>query len=370
MEEIQGNLHTVETGKATFRQDLKASEDNTVQYNVVEIDSKGREREITYNFSFADIDVNTVRSLTQKDVIIVQLLVKGKQKLVKVNTDGGDKISYSSQLQLLATDSKNGHQLESLLKIIIPIALADEEKRLSLSGYNEHMSWLVNNLFAVELPNKQIIQKASGDNISGKFTLDQTFNLKNKSRNKLVELNLGILNPNSLAYKINGDEFIIGMESRRGINGFRFFEDGEQKNYTNRIELYANSIVNGKDIFNVLKKLIPLAQKSFEDNQVDVSSTDKALLFLNSVISEVGTSEESLIQNLTITEQTTHFKVSENGRDESTEYIYQFNFADINVNNIDFDGQKNRLFVVLPTKKALNFIQKNKTQNWKTIERS
>ena len=36
------------------------------------------------------------------------------------------------------------------------------------------------------------------------------------------------------------------------------------------------------------------------------------------------------------------------------------NFADINGNNIDYDGQKDLLFITLPTKKSVNFIKKIK----------
>lgn len=355
---IQDNLQTVETGKVTFRQELKELEGTLVQYTEVQIDSKGREKETVYNFSFADIDENTVRALTKKDVIVIQLLSNNKQKLIQVLTDGGDKISYVNELQFLATDSENGRQLESLIKDLIPSAIAQDEKRLALSGYAEHITWLSENIGDVELPKKQIIQKNNISEVAGKLLLDQTFHAKNKSKNEFRELNLATLNPNSVSYRISGDEFIVTAETRRGIKGIRYVEDGTQKNYTSEVAFYANSIINGKDIYTVLKALIPLAEEFFEKKQVNVSTNEKALEFLNGAIAEVATGKESLTQSITIEDNVAQVELVETEPDKSTTSIYRFNFADINANNIDYDGDKDRLFVVLPTKKSVNFIQK------------
>ena len=203
IQRIQDNLQTVETGKATLRQELKELDDTLVQYTEVQVDSKGREKETIYTFSFADIDENTVRALTKKDVIVIQLLSNSKQKLIQVSTDGGDKISYANELQFLASDSENGRQLESSIKALIPSAIAQDEKRLALSGYRDHVVWLSENIGDVELPKKQIIQKNSIGEVDGKLLLDQTFNSKNKSKNELREFNLATLNPNSVGYRIS-----------------------------------------------------------------------------------------------------------------------------------------------------------------------
>ena len=73
-----------------------------------------------------------------------------------------------------------------------------------------------------------------------------------------------------------------------------------KKKYTNAIRLYAQSIVNGKDIYKVLKTVIPLAEETFENNRADVSSMAKSLKFLNSVTPEVSSARGSITQNLSI----------------------------------------------------------------------
>ncbi len=354
---VQDQLKPVATGKYTYRQEIKTIDEGMVQYLVVAVDSNGKETETLYHFSLADIDHNTVRSLTKKDVIVIQLLVSGKQKLIQVLKNGGDKVSYANELQLFATDSENGDVLESEIKSLIPKAVEAEEKRLSLSGYEAHKHWLTENIGDVELPGKQIIQKVSPGEIAGKLTVTQTVNAKNKSNGSLSEFNLATLNPNSVGYRISGDEFIIRAETRRAINGIRYFENDEQKNYKKELKIYANSISNGKDIYKVLKAIIPLAETAFEESAPDISTSDGALGYINSTIATVGAGEVTLSQNLSFQENGARFTLTETAPDKSTDYQYHFNFADLNANTIDYDGQKQRLFVTLPTKKKVNFIQ-------------
>lgn len=358
LDTLNNLIKTVESGKFTYRQYIKPIGEGLVQFSVTKVDSKGKESETVYNFSFADIDKNTVKAITRKDVIIVQLLVSGKQKLIQSITDGGDKVSYASGLEIYATDSENGNQLEKNIKHLIPMAIEQENNRLSLSGYEEHLNWLLENITDVELPKTEIIQKTSASkNAIGKLNLEQTLNTKGKSKNKLKIFNLSTLNPNSLSYKINGEEFIVSAGTRRNINGIRYFEDGEQKNYVDELAIYAKSISNGKDILKVLKAIIPLAIENFEQKKPNVSNTENALKYLTETISEISTSEETLSQNITITSNIATLKINEIKPNENTEFEYRFNLADINANNIDYLGQKNRLFITLPTKKSARFIQ-------------
>ena len=287
---ISSQLNTVETGKYSYRQELKPMAGILVQFIVVQVDSKGKESESMYEFSFADIDKNTVRSLTKKDVILVQLLVGGKQKLIKKTTNNGDKISYANTLQLYATNAENGTQLAKSIKECIPEAQKKENSRLSLKGYQDHINWLVENLGDIDLPKKQIVQKASTTDMAGKLILEQTFATKNKSENQKREFNLAILNPNSIRYQITGEEFTISVDTRRSINGIKLFVDGKQKNYSKNIKFQATSITNGKDISKVLKKSIPLAIEAFEKQHPQDFTNQTALAFLNKVISNVSAS--------------------------------------------------------------------------------
>ncbi len=355
---VKEQLNTVETAKVSFRQEIKEMEDGMVQFILTGTDTKGKEEESIYNFSFSDIDANTVRALTKKDVIVIQLLVAGKQKLIQLVTNSGDKISYLDKLTFMARDSENAKLLEERIKGVIPLYLSADEKRFSLNGYDAHINWLKANVSDIELPKKQIVQQLTTNEVAGKLIINQTINAKKSSKNQLRELNLAILNPNSVNYRISGDEFTIKAETRRRINGIRFEEDAHQKNFGNQITLYAKSVANGKEIYRVLKNLIPLAEHRFNASTPNITTETVALKTLNGFIKEVSATEEILTQNLTIDNNLGQLTQTETSPDKSIELISRFNFGDINENNIDYNGQKDRLYAIIPTKKSVSFIQK------------
>ncbi len=358
VDQVQDLLETVETGKHVYRQHLKLSSNGLLMYTLSQEDLKGKGSETTYHFSFSDIDINTVRSVTHKDLIKVQLLVSSKQKLIQVMSNGGDKISYTNALYFYAKNSNNGNDIEEAIKRLIPDAITLEEKRLSLTTYQDHLKWLLDHLKDIELPNKQITQKLEANTKhNGHVSFHLSTNAKNKSTSKVYEFNLATLNPNAVELKILGDELVISLALRRAIKGIKYIENGEQKNYIGTLKLYASSITNGKDLLNVFKAIIPLAKKAFNDQHPKITSISEIISFLNKSTSEISTGEQSLKQSLTLNKNVTTYRLIETHPDKTIDHQYLFNFADINANNIDFGTYKDRLFVDLAVKKQLKFIK-------------
>ena len=159
IEALSEELQTVQASKAEYAQSLKLNTTNYIDYTLTEVDSKGNAKETTYNFSFSDIDINTVRTVTKKDIIITQLLVSGKQKLIKKISNNGDKVSYVDNVFFFAKNIDNGRDLVEAIKKVIPVNQTLEENKLVLSGYKDHEAWLINHIQDVDFIKTQIIQK-------------------------------------------------------------------------------------------------------------------------------------------------------------------------------------------------------------------
>ena len=275
---ISEALQTVETSKVEYAQNLKLNTTNYVDYTLTEVDSKGNTEETTFNFSFSDIDINTVRTITKKDVILVQLIIKSKQKLIKKTSNNGDKVSYVDNASIYAKNIDNGRDLVEAIKKIIPINETLEKNKLALTNYKDHVDWLKSNIQNVDFTKNQIIQKidASASN-NGHIKLSTTINSKSKTATYDYEFNLATLNPNSLVFKISGDEFYIEASNRRNIKAVKAFKDGEQQNYTSKIRFYSGSIENAKDTYKVLKAIIPLAEKNIFKGQTQYGFNTKCL---------------------------------------------------------------------------------------------
>ncbi|KJD33848.1 hypothetical protein PK35_03635 [Tamlana nanhaiensis] len=357
VETVASSLQTVEAAKLEYSQSLKLQENNYVNYTLNALDAKGNTNEVVYNFSFADVDVNTVRSLTKKDVIIVQLLINSKQKLIKEISNNGDKISYTDNIAFFAKNIDNARDLVDAIKKIIPTNETLEKNKLALHSYQDHVNWLEKNVQDVDNIKTQIIQKIEGSTKNdGHIKLSATINSKSKTKTIDAEFNLATLNPNSLMYKISGEEFYIQVSNRRNIKAIKVFEDGVQQSYTNIIYFYCSSIENAKDLYKVLSESIPLAEKALEASKPNISSTTNAVSYLNKVIANISSNETSYTQSIE-GDCVSKIIVKETTPKGTTDNLYTFNFSDINTDNIDYDSSKTQLFVEINTRKKEKFIR-------------
>ncbi|MEW4923349.1 hypothetical protein [Algibacter sp. 2305UL17-15] len=364
---ISSSLETVEASKLEYSQDLKLTTTNYIDYRLTEVDTKGKSEETVYNFSFADIDINTVRTITKKDVILIQLLIKGKQKLIKETSNNGEKVTYTDNLSLYAKNIENGRVLVDAIKNVIPVNETLEKNKLALTTYSDHIDWLQKNIQDVETPKTQFIQKIeTGKLNNGHLKLSTTINSKSKTTTYDYEFNLATLNPNSLTFKINSDEFYIEASNRRNIKAIKEFKDGEQQNYTNKIRFYNSSIENAKDTYKVLKAAIPLAEKAFLKAKPNTASTPSAYKYINTAIQNVVTNEQTYTQHIK-GYCVSKITVKEANLKETVENVYSFNFSDINLDNIDYNSSKNQLYVEINTRKQakfIRFLENNELQNY------
>jgi len=350
---IQELLTSVDANKLTFNQELKTVSPGYYNYTVTEINNKGNEVETTYTFALADIDKNSVRYFTKKDVILIELSIKGKQKLIRRTTDEGSKINYIPSFTMYGLNADNGRDLESAIEDGIPEAIEVDKSSLVLSSYEEHLNWLEKNITDIDLPKHQIAQLFSKNAEKTAFvTLNQTVG----SKNERFEFNLALMNPNSVNYKISGDEFIIEVSSAKGVSGIKFYNDDIFKGYTDKVFLYANSLANGKHIYTVLKEIIPLAQTEFETYKQEINTLDTALEYLNTHTNAVKSDGRITMQKLALEEDIAFLSTKEEVSDKNEEHLYSFNLTDINQNGISFKNKKTRFYLILSTNKGEKYI--------------
>ncbi len=365
IKDIQKLLTTVAAKKPTYVQDLKTISPGYYEYSVIEMNDKGNEKEAIYSFSFADISSRLVRSFTKKDIILIELSVTGKQKLIKKSTDGGTKTTYLSGFTMYGLNADNGRTIEKTIKEVIPDAIELDKGYLSLHSYNDHLNWLKANISNVDSSKKQIEQYVTLDVTKpGFIALEQT----QGSKQKRMELNLSLLDPNSVKYKISGSEFGIEIKTKKGIKGIKYLEGTSIKGFQNNLIFYASSAVNGKNIYKVLKNSIPLAETQFNESKPDLESVSKALKYLNGHIAHITTADGTLEQHLELKNDMGHIIIQEVKGDKSDAYEYNFDLADINRSTLTCNSKKDKLFIELNTtnkgQNFINFIKNGELQNY------
>jgi len=369
--EITSNLHSVENNKNEVVQTIHEVQLGVVQIRQIStVIKSGNTTEVVYEFNMADIDVNTIRAYTNKDVIQVQLLVSKKQKLIKSITDN-QKIAYTDGFDILAKNIDNGRILSNLFQSLIPIAIEITEKRLSLNSFQQHLDWLEQNVTSVALLDRQynqffkINQKYPG---RVEFKVDENTSKKNMSNS--YHFNLANINPNSIVFEIKGDVSIVNLETRRKLNTIKAFSEGVQGNYTNSFVIYCESVEKARDLQKVLKEAIIHSEKAIENSIPTITNINNGIQTLNNYIGNVVINETTYNQSLN-GECVVELEKNTTGGSKMTHEKMFLNLKDINSNTIKYNTKGKNVFVDFQTtggnkfiKYTVDGVQKNYTNSF------
>lgn len=343
IQKLQGTLSRVNTGSKTYDQEIKPLQYGAVRYGVEETDAKGAKISYAYEFNLADVDPYAVRQETQKDVILVSMTVRNKQKLVKVYKNN-EVQSYDEQVQIRAKDVDNAREIVDLLKKSIPPAEKMMAGKLKLSGYEEMVNWLVNNVKNVELGTKSYKQTISkGDYVGSlKFTQIET-DAKGATEGQF-SFNLADINLNSVTFKISGNKFAVDFETVQKLKTISATKAGKTVPFVYGIAINTNNVDEARDIKTVLGLVVPLAIEKVKGDNPKANTTDEASAAIKAMVKDVKTSDKVLTQSIESKCITTITQTNQTSN--STEKnVYTFNWMDINPNILQIQASGDKMFV-------------------------
>ncbi len=362
VEGMQKVLQTVENNKNQITQTIKEKEPGVLLYTCTTTTIKdGKSQQEVFEFNLADIDINTIRAFTNKDVIQVQCLVAKKQKFIKKTTDNL-KSNYEEEVFFFAKNIDNGRELVDALKAMVPISESIIDKRLSLKTYQEHVSWLEANTKQVNLLDKQYVQKLSSSaKIPARleFIVDQVSS--GKSVNSSYQFNLANLNPNSIFAEVKGDVIVVHVETRRKLDVIKAFATTVQKDYVNDFEIYCESVEKSRDLQKVLKQAVILSENKIEATIPKIKSVAEGIDVLNSMIKSVTINEVTFTQQL-IGECVVSFTKKQSTPSKLTDNFYQLNLRDLGKNLIVYNTEGKNVVINCKTKAGSKFIKFTENQ--------
>lgn len=362
---VATELKNVETSKYQLEQEILAKNEPISLYTLKETSKKGKVKQNSYEFNFADIDANTVRYKTLKDKIEVYLTVKQNQKMVKKITNE-EKVSYVKEIRFIAENIENARSLVEKIKSIIPAVNKITENKLSLHGYEDRVNWLLKNIQTVKSGDKEYEQTFVKDNsYPANFFYTNTISKKNATTKKVYGFNLSNINPNSIQLKNKGSDLILSVATSRRLKGVKITENGEQKNYVNKFEIVCKDIENARSLQKVLQDVVPLANQKFEASLPTVASSSSGFNKLNAMLSKT-TVEDIAKQNISGDCIVQFNKEIETSKKKDS-YSYEFNLVDFNKQGIEVNIKGKKAIVELETNaknKFIKVVKNNDIQNY------
>jgi hypothetical protein len=356
---LQSSFSKVETASRTYEQEIKLLEYSSVRYAYNEVDQKGGKVSYASEFNLADIDPYTVRQETQKDIILVVLTVKNKQKLVK-NYKNNDVQAYDNEVQLHVKDVDRAREVIDIIKKAIPFGEKITAGKLKLKGYEEIISWLIQNVKTVTLESKSIKQTVAKDAYVGSLKLTQISSDGKASHQEDFIFNLSDINLNTIAFKVSGNTFELEVETMQNQKIINLTRDGINKPFVSDFSFFANNVDEARDIKTVLTLAVPLAIAKVKADLPAPKTAEEALKILVSYTKDVKINDKTYAQTIT-SKCITTFSMTEQTASSTVSNIYDFNWMDINPNAVKLQvaGEKMSYELPVANKEKLITTKKN-----------
>lgn len=368
--QLSSELQVVENIKTKISQTVKEIQPGLLQLEMTFTNIKdGKSVVESYEFNMADIDLNTIRSFTNKDVIQVQLLAAKKQKVIKKTTDN-TKVKFEEEVFVYAKNIDNGRNLVDIFKSLVPVSIDIVEKRLSLKTFQDHIDWLVNNVKTVTLENKQFVQKITQNSKYAsklEFSVDEVAN--QKSVNTTYVFNLANINLNSVFAEVKGDFIEVNLDTKRKLKTVKTLVATEQKDYKNNLSIYCESIEKSRDLQKVLKGIIALAEDKIENAVPKIKNVSEGLANINDYIKTVTVNNVAYNQSIS-GDCVATINLKESTPSKTTDESFTLNFKDLAKNLVKYDTSGKNVYVEIQTKGGKNFLKHVVNQEQKNYDKS
>lgn len=359
IDKLQASCSKVETANKTYEQEIKLLEYSSIRYSFTEIDQKGNRTSYSYDLNFADLDAYAVREVTQKDIILVVLAVKNKQKLVK-GSKNGEALAYDNELSIHARNVDHAREILDIIKKCIPLGEKITNGKLKLSGYEEMAAWLTAHVKDASVGVKSITQNIRPDNFVGSFVLTQVESDGKTSKQTEYSFNLADINLNTINFKVSGNRFGVGFDMMQKLKSIRVFENGKSKSFTDDLLIYTSSVDEARDIKTVLNMAVPLAEAKVKSNLPILKNEQEGLANLATWIKDVKINDKAFTQTIN-TNCLASLVITEQTASSATKNSFDFNWMDINPNlvQIKTSGERMTLEMTALEKKKLLVNSKN-----------
>jgi hypothetical protein len=361
--ELQNNLIEVQTGSETYTHKVEIINHSTLKYTQVEVDKKGNQEELIYEFNVADLDPYVVREETRQDIIYLSLTVDNGQKFIKVYENGEAK-GYASNMLMVTKNIDNARFLKDLIKKAIPLAEEIMSNKLEAETYTEMQIWLEKNVVNAESGSKSYNQTlVTLNDFPGTVRFIQTEITAKSSEERQYIFNLADININSLKFDISGSSFSLDFETKRKQRLIKVLENGVPDGFESEIVIFTNNVEEARDLKNILTRVVPLAQDKVEASIQPLKTLQAVFDYLGRFIKNIDYGDESLEQSIEGGCLIEYTRVESDAK--STKKLKaEFNLIDINKNLIDYDISSDKMFVAFSTRESLDLIKKHENNDF------
>lgn len=350
LKNIQGQLSTVSLEKVKYEHDLRFDAEEPYLVTLEVRTFKGKKiTNDSYRFNLVNIDQDRIEYAEKKTHFEIKVSCVDKQKFIQPFKDG-KQANYTHTLTFYARSADAARALQSTFRTAIPQAHSLVEETVNLSGLENGMEWLAEQV---------------DDTKVGKNFFSQSFERSEDINTQVVLLmddeetivNLIDLNPNTISIDVQGKKLMVVGQTDDKVDFITHRKKGALKGYSNKFGILVETVGKGKLMVDALQKMIPWAREEFRQYVPVVNDRTEGLALLKEYIGtalEGGDNKVGQSLEATCITQLTQTK---SGRKETVTEETKFNLDDLDNKNLDVRISGKTITVDLQTKNKLNLFQ-------------
>lgn len=359
IQDLDKKLIAIEAGKNKIDPSVSSNKKSpcVVIFNVEDTDPKGKTETESFEVGLADLSAQLLRGNTKSNVRYVEVVTKDRLQFIKYSKDGVFK-DYVNKFELPVFDNDAAKALIDLIKSAIETCEKSADTCPKINAIGDAATQLKTLIGKVSVDDKQYDQQIEFDKaISTRVKL--IVNETNKSKNSTSEsiFDFGDFADNKIKLDVSGKQLKISIASRIG-NIVQNTENGKCQNLSDDVTFFANDIEQAKCLVKALKSLITLARDAADTRIPAAENMNEALtLSAKNVQSfeQCGTNRKQEMTPQCLT--TLKMSLIPTGDKKKEDWVYTFNFMDVNPSSIELKTSGNTLLVRLKTRENENYIR-------------
>lgn len=320
-----------------------------VTYHLTDID-KGKS--YLYSWNTEDIDLESLEINTRKELILIELEIKGKEDYIRVQ-ENGELENYTDNVIIVAPDIEEARRWISAYKSLGLGKQARTNPLLKVENsdhLNGLMSFLAKNVGTVTINSDAYAQNFSfNPELPQLITFESTESGKGKQMK--YRWNMGDLDAGDIDFTTRGKEVHLEVKTHNKQTYIQEIEEGEISDYVHNLIIQAPGIEEVRVWVNVMKQAISLSNQKNQnpfDRRFGSPDYENAWSFSMESVKTVQMSGRTYRQSIERDQSNPcYITFRLDDVDKSDDFLFKFNLEDIRPESINIDAKRETLFIEL-----------------------
>jgi len=340
---LQENITNISAGSTQFEQsfEVKTEHVGVVSLTQKEITEK-KQTDNTFEFNLADLNKKNISYVIKGSKFAIKL--ETRLSLPHIRTENETtQLPYSKSLLIYVEDSESAYDLKNALERVIPLAEDLVEASLpKTEDLDELLSLFKSHINNVNNPSINIEQEVNEDILCEFNTVTQT---SKAVINNTYNFFLGELDVNTVKTTISKTKIVVTAVISGKKPHIKVYENDLMQNYISKIEFYCSDIETSRHLKHIVKLLIPVAKKNYK-SLIPKGDVSTKLDWALKQVTDINDADYTYVHSLELLDDDIiKYKLEKSSPKKTVESIYEFNYNDIDANQLVLEIKGKKIFV-------------------------